>query len=380
MACLDKKKKVYKNSVKYYYYSVIRDERFKGGRKQISLKTTDLDEAVNRNREVTENQKYIKEGLDVQLSWLNNAPKTEVKAKTLRRIIDMWLAVKKLETRERTYKRYVDSMNRLVDVLGNTCPAYTINNQSIEMFKRFYKGKHTDAGININLRGIKALLTWCYDNKHIKEMPKIVMFPYVAQKPKPFTEAQLKNIFNLKSLTDFYKDVFKVYLETGMRLGEGIKGELDGSFLVVDSKNSKTKKEKEIPLNDKQVKIIEDLHNERDKHLDNGYQLKTFEDKISKTFTEALRELKIYEENVTSFHSLRHTFAVMKYYETRDIYEVCKALGHTSVKTTEKYATFNLERLGQYYPSLKKEAKNRVKHTNNVHTNASFNSISPLYN
>ena len=56
---------------------------------------------------------------------------------------------------------------------------------------------------------------------------------------------QLNSILNLDSLTDFYKYVFRLYLETGMRLGEGIKGVLDGNFLIIESSNSKTKKEKE---------------------------------------------------------------------------------------------------------------------------------------
>ena len=380
MAYLDKRKKTYKNHITYYYYSRVSDVSFKNKHRVISLQTSNYDDALERHQEVENNERAIKKGKDVVFSWKNKTGKTKVKNKTLRALIDKWLAVKKIETRERTYKRYVDSMNRFVDVLGNTCPAKAIDNHSIEIFKNYYKGKHTDMGININLRGIKALLNWCYENKYIKEMPKIVMFPRIPQKPKPFTEAQLKAIFNLRTLTDFYKDVFKVYLETGMRLGEGIKGEIEGRFLVVDSENSKTKKEREIPLNEEQVKIIEDLHNERDKHLNNGYKIKTFEDKISKRFTEALKELGLYQQNVTNFHCLRHTFAVILYYKDRDIYSVSRALGHSSVKTTEKYATINLERLGQYYPSLKKESKNRGLQTKKIQTNALVSGFSPRWN
>ena len=56
---------------------------------------------------------------------------------------------------------------------------------------------------------------------------------------------------------------------------------------------------------------------------------------------------------------LRHTFAVKKYLETRDLYEVCKRLNHNSIKTTqEKYAQFSWSRLEQDFPSLvPKQAK-----------------------
>ena len=52
------------------------------------------------------------------------------------------------------------------------------------------------------------------------------------------------------------------------------------------------------------------------------------------------------------FHNLRDTFAIMRYLETRDIYQVSKELGHTSVKITEKYALFSLRKLSQDFPLL----------------------------
>ena len=50
-------------------------------------------------------------------------------------------------------------------------------------------------------------------------------------------------------------------------------------------------------------------------------------------------------------HCLRHTFAVMSWIVSNDIYEVKNKLGHSSVKTTEKYARFNVDRLAQDFPS-----------------------------
>ena len=56
---------------------------------------------------------------------------------------------------------------------------------------------------------------------------------------------------------------------------------------------------------------------------------------------------------------MRDTFAVMRYLETRDIYQVSKELGHSSVKVTEKYAKFQLRRLEQDFPILAKTYKAR---------------------
>ena len=54
----------------------------------------------------------------------------------------------------------------------------------------------------------------------------------------------------------------------------------------------------------------------------------------------------------TKFHNLRHTFAVMEYLRTKDIYKVCKKLGHSSVTTTEIYAKFELDNLAEDFKSL----------------------------
>ena len=59
------------------------------------------------------------------------------------------------------------------------------------------------------------------------------------------------------------------------------------------------------------------------------------------------------------FHCLRHTFAVRRYLQTRDIYQVKQEMGHSSVTTTEIYAKFSLRRLEMDFPSLVKSNNSR---------------------
>ena len=84
----------------------------------------------------------------------------------------------------------------------------------------------------------------------------------------------------------------------------------------------------------------------------------------------------------TTLHCLRHTFAVMKYLETRDIYEVCKRLNHNSLKTTMIYSKFTWKRLEQDFPTLINNASNKAKidecTTKKRTTDSSSNYISPL--
>ena len=80
-------------------------------------------------------------------------------------------------------------------------------------------------------------------------------------------------------------------------------------------------------------------------------------------------------------HCLRHTFAVRRYLQTRDIYLVKQELGHSSVVTTEIYAKFSLRRLESDFPSLVNNTKNTQiwerGHDYRGHTSTGV-SISPL--
>ena len=78
---------------------------------------------------------------------------------------------------------------------------------------------------------------------------------------------------------------------------------------------------------------------------------------LSKTFLKAMREVDG-QDTKYHLHCLRHTFAVRRYLQTRDIYLVKNELGHESVTTTEKYAKFSLRRLENDFPSLVNSTKN----------------------
>ena len=65
------------------------------------------------------------------------------------------------------------------------------------------------------------------------------------------------------------------------------------------------------------------------------------------------------DDNKTKYHlhCLRHTFAVRRYLQTRDIYRVKMELGHASVTTTEIYTKISLMLLESDFPSLVKKVK-----------------------
>lgn len=246
--------------------------------------------------------------------------------------------------------------NGLMNVVGRTCPPKTLNNESIELFKKYCKRNgRKNNGINIDLRAIKTLLLWARDEGFIKKMPKIKMLP---------TEVSIKYINDTdwdkimqSDIDDFYKETFTLLRDIGVRRSDLMYGRLDGSFLVVDAVNEKTNTNKEILLNDEQIELVLKFQSKKQEWLDKGLQIKSLLDNITKAFANVCKSIGIYDEGKTNLHCLRHTFAVREYLRCRDIFKVCQLLHHTSVTTTEKYARLNINRLEQDFPSLIKVSK-----------------------
>ena len=129
-----------------------------------------------------------------------------------------------------------------------------------------------------------------------------------------------------------------MHWKTGLRRGEFNDSYLDNGF-VKTTDPIKQGKERSIPIDE-----------ETEKHYRIAKEGKYRDDTISSKFKEILVKLNLYETrhgDTRHFHNLRHTFAVRKYYETRDIYRVKVLLGHSSVKTSEKYAQFDISQLDQ---------------------------------
>ena len=217
----------------------------------------------------------------------------------------------------------------------------------IERVKAHYRGKLKDNGINIILTRVRAFSNWCRDIKGIiKSVPIVRMIRVPYKLPSYLSEADQADILRLDWLDNHYKQVFKFYWETGCRLREPFNGSISGNWLIIDCDNSKTGIPREIHLEPHHVQIVLDLQRRME---ETKYSYRGFTTGYSRIFKKVCTDIG--REDL-HFHNLRDTFAVMRYLETRDIYQVSKELGHTSVKVTEKYARFRLSRLEQDFPSL----------------------------
>ena len=114
-------------------------------------------------------------------------------------------------------------------------------------------------------------------------------------------------------------------------------------------------------------------------YVENKYKgtLNSWKGHLSKVFLRAVLEIDG-DKTKFHFHCLRHTFAVRRYLQTRDIYLVKQEMGHSSVTTTEIYAKFSLRRLEMDFPSLTKSNNNREKRKSGHGFGGHKPSVNPL--
>ena len=344
------KSKVYlKMRRKQFYARVVWYVKGKQVEKQIPLRTSRESDAHIRMDIVRDRASSIASGNSYTFPWMDDDGKIKVNQFTLSEGIQKYLNQRN-HIRPSTLKRDVIAFNRLTDVLGLSYPIEKLARADIEKFKSFWQGKHKPGGINFNLRVIRTFLIWLKEEKFISETIKVKMLDIGKPLPKYFSESEFNQIMELDWLDQFYKDAFYFYLATGCRKSEPFLGHIDGNWLIVETDESKTKSVRQIRINPEQMVILKEMQRKHDEHVENGMKSYTHIDRYNKMLTKALKAIN--RGDTRTLHCLRHTFAVMRYLKSRDIYLVKKELGHTSVVMTEKYANFDIRKLEEDFPSL----------------------------
>tara|TARA_B100000586_G_scaffold246099_1_gene202011 strand:- start:34 stop:591 length:558 start_codon:yes stop_codon:yes gene_type:complete len=154
-------------------------------------------------------------------------------------------------------------------------------------------------------------------------------------------------------LDQHYKTAFLFYRETGCRVSEPFIGDLDGNWLLISANKTKQRSDKELRLNAECLRLCIEMRSYVEKYEGT---VESWTQNLSKTFLKVMREIDG-KDTKYHLHCLRHTFAVRRYLQTRDIYLVKQEMGHASVTTTEIYAQFSLRRLEMDFPSLLESPK-----------------------
>lgn len=355
-----------------WYARVSLWDGFRQSEKLIPLKTTNRIEALERQLIVNKFECDIKNGIDIEFPWMNESGKMEVVRYTLGKAVLKYLKARIAEKlRKGTIDIYERALNIFIDVCGRNIPIENVSTHHIEQFKRQFQSNSNEY-TNINLRAIKTFLNWLFDNEILSTLPKVKMVKINKKLPSYFTEKEWNSIVQL-NLTDIrnelgqlkypeiehYKRAWYLYYKTGCRLSEPFNGVLNGNWLIIDVDSSKTNIQREIYLSNDLILILDEMQKRMEYHLENNYTSKTdFIKRYSRVFKICCKLVGVTEKH---FHHVRHTYAVRRYLEVRDIYQVAKELGHSSVTTTEIYAKFNLSRLEQDFPSLMRNTKKAIK-------------------
>ncbi len=354
-----------------YYARVRKWDGIQQIEKQIPLKTSNRIEAIERLIQVNRLEKDIKEGIDFSFPWMNEGGKIEVVRYTLEKAVDEYLKARRAEKLSKgTIDIYERAMNTFIDICGCNIPIEKVSTHHIELYKKRFLS-NTNEYANINLRALKTFFNWLIDNEIISIQPKVKMVKISKKLPSYFTEKEWKNIthIDLSAIKnqlgklkypeiEHYKRAWQLYYETGCRLSEPFNGILEGNWLTIDVDSSKTNIQREIYIPDDLIVILEEMKHRMEVHLAKNNTSKTdFIKRYSRVFKQCCILVGIEDKHL---HHIRHTFAVRRYLELRDIYQVAKELGHSSVTTTEIYANFNLSKLEQDFPSILNSAKKVV--------------------
>lgn len=354
MATLKKRRGVWYARVRWYFDS-IRQE------KQIPLKTDSKVTARERLAKVNKVESDIKAGMNFFFPWLHENSSTTLKRFTFSDAKDQWLKHReKSKIRKKTIELNKWSMDLLIEFNGAKKPLVSFTNSDVNCLKDYlYKKGYSETTINIHLRNLKCMMRYFLRIGRIDSVPLIEQVKIDKTDPIYITDQEFGALMELEWLDVFYKRIFLLYRDTGMRLREPFMAKLNDTWLDVPPK-SKSHSARSLQLTQGQRSIFVEL----DDWCRNGYGSHLIDKghHISKKFKKSLRYINSDESK--HFHSLRHTYAVRNLLQGMSIYEVKLMMGHASVTTTEQYTKMNLKRVAHDFPKLVNTNSNTTKFGN----------------
>jgi len=341
---------------------------------------------VKANERLKEVKRKAEEIIELYLSgnkwkatWMTKNGKSKIVHFTLGNGIEQWLGQRSSEgIRQSTIRRNRYSLESLMSHIGTSIPLSKVSTSMIDSYRNhcIHKGMKPN-GININLRAIKTFFNWCVKRELIEKNLFVDMVSKPKELPLYIPDRLFDKLMELDWLDDQYKTAFSFYRDTGCRRSEPFLGELHGDWLLIGGDETKQRIDKELSLSHINLERITEMRAFLESYKGT---LDSWIGNLSKTFLKAMREVDG-QDTKYHLHCLRHTFAVRRYLQTRDIYLVKQELGHASVVTTEIYAKFSMRRLEADFPLLGKSTSisniGQMGHNNKGHISTGV-SISPI--
>ena len=348
---------ILKRRGKYYSRVSWRNNSKKKVEKQIPLNTNKKADAIVRNKEVEKVASTIKNGMNWNFSWQKGGGSTELDQLSISEAVEKFIAVKMLDNlRPSTFNALRQGLDPFVKEVGSDFPIINISISDINIFKSWSKMRgHSPSTTNLCLQKIKSFLKYCYDMEYIEKEIKIDMLRLKEKPPMYLSEMKLLSLLGSESVELHYRHAFYFYAMTGCRLFEPFDGKVNGNWLIIDSDVSKTGGIRRIKLDDDLLSVLNEMRSRVTKAIGiSGHGSKSASRKWQiKKYSRIFKTCAIAEGfGEHKFHNLRDTYATRRWAMTGDIHMVSKEIGHSSVRTTEKYANIDLEMLIDDFPSI----------------------------
>ena len=336
----------------------------------VPLETESKTMAKKRQNFVNVNEQLIKDGeiKDIYnfFPWLNERGQSKISKMSLGEGIDRWLESRNV--RDKTLESNKWALNHFVNYIPKTMPLASINMQLISDYKKYLSDrlKHSPNSININLRTISTMFHWLVEQEFVEKLPKVRQVPSDESEIKYLAERDIADLLssNLsyankhnnggKYIRDYehFKRAFSFYLYTGARMSEAFLGEVRGRWLIIPPNESKSHKKRVIKLTIEQVNIVEEMRERVNNSKNRLWAIRSY----SKMFKKTCRIIGLRDD--IHLHSLRHTYGCMRRLQTNgNMILVRDEMGHTNLRTTERYSEIPLELLQDDFPELAKSVE-----------------------
>lgn len=227
------------------------------------------------------------------------------------------------------------------------CELSDISSRVINAYKIYLMENTNRNVISINtvLRHISTYLKWLHENDYIDSPIKVKYVKGQAEPKDIYSDEQIKRLLR-KPKSNSYTDyrswtIVNVLVSTGIRRTSLVNiklQDIDWRNNVIRLTQTKNKQIHYVNMSNELARVIKEWLRYRIGNNDYLFTTQTGTQLLSSSLTNNIyRYCKSRGVDVTSVHAFRHYFSVKFMEVNGNIYQLSKALGHSSIAITQNY-------------------------------------------
>lgn len=278
----------------------------------------------------------IRKRIEAEFTWLAANPhlREDRQEAMLSDVVEIFMKAKAGTVAPRTADRYQDALDNLKDFAGEI-RMEQVTRRLIDDYRARILKDRSAAGVNVDLRHIKAFLRFTQEEGYLKKVPKIEMAREVNKPVYWVTQKQYRDHFAkapevLGPDAQLVTDISDLLLLTAARANELITAtweqiDLESGFIqLYDDKGNTAGK---LYLSDRAVQILGKYRENVDRPFHINYDW----------YERRLRKLPPVSKIKLSAHDLRKTAGAWMVQNGVDIFHVSRFMRHSSVTVTERF-------------------------------------------